>query len=66
MHGRVLPPGRAAVPGDVHASQADTEYYGTADYLHTCVNPDFRINVYQYTLGLATVGAELPVSYLPS
>ena len=116
--------------GDVHASQADTEYYGTADetravvqarcrvikgkripfirllkkdsivalrtgaplavlvdqavedlmrwlvddygvsaeraYLHTCINPDFRINVYQYTLGLATVGAELPASYLPS
>lgn len=114
--------------GDVHASQADTEYYGTADetralvqarcsvikskripfirllksdsivalrtgasldvlvdqavqdlmhwlvedynltperaYLHTCINPDFRINVYQFTLGLATVGAEIPTRYL--
>ena len=114
--------------GDVHASQADTEYYGTADetravvtarcrvikskrirfirlqtedalvalrtgksldllvhqamedlidwlvtdydmtpqraYLHTCVNPDVRVNVYQYTLGLATVGAQIPLSYV--
>lgn len=111
--------------GDVHGTQADTEYYGTADetravvtarcrvikekrirfirvrtadtlvalrtgkslgtlvhqamedliewlvtdygmtpqraYLHTCLNPDVRVNVYQYTLGLATVGVQIPV-----
>ena len=126
----VYHPGALLFLGDVHASQADTEYYGTADetravvqarcrvikgtripfirllkpdsivalrsgaplavlvdqavedlmrwlvddygvaperaYLHTCINPDFRINVYQYTLGLATVGAELPMRYLPA
>lgn len=125
----VYHPGALLFLGDVHASQADTEYYGTADetravvqarcrviegkhipfirllkkdsivalragasldvlvrqavedlmcwivddygvtperaYLHTCINPDFRINVYQYTIGLATVGAELPTRYLP-
>jgi amidase len=124
----VYHPGALLHLGDVHGSQADTEYYGTADetratvtarcrvlkeqripfirirtdsaliavrtgksldllvhevvadmvswlvaefdvsaeraYLHTCVNPDFRINIYQYTLGLATVGAELPVAYV--
>ena len=33
-------------------------------YMHTCINPDFRVNVYQYTIGLASVGAELPKRYL--
>ncbi len=125
----VYHPGALLFIGDVHGSQADTEYYGTADetraevqvscrviknkripfirleledsivavrtgasldvmvhqavedmmhwlvddygmdagmaYMHTCVNPDFRINVYQYTLGLASIGAELPRKYLP-
>ena len=125
----VYHPGALLYIGDVHGSQADTEYYGTADetradvqvscrviknkripfirlvfpdriiavrsgksldlmvhqavedmmhwlvndygvdpgvaYMHTCVNPDFRINIYQYTLGLASVGAELPTKYLP-
>ena len=125
----VYHPGALLYIGDVHASQADTEYYGTADetrsevqascrviknkripfiqlvfpdriiavrtgasldvmvhqavedmitwlvndygvdpgvaYMHTCVNPDFRINIYQYTLGLAAIGAELPTKYLP-
>ena len=117
--------------GDVHASQGDTEFYGTADetrseltmscrvvkdkkipfvrleklesivslysfrpledavesaivnlmewmvteygvserdaYMHTCINPDFRINVYQMVrLGRIqyTVGAEIPRKYL--
>ena len=116
--------------GDVHATQADTEYYGVADetraqvqascrviknkripfirleledsivavrtgksldvmvdqamedlmswmvedygldpktaYLHTCINPDVRINVYQCTLGLATLGAKISKKYLKS
>ena len=117
--------------GDVHASQGDTEFYGTADetrseltlscraiknkkipfvrlekedsivslysfrpledavgsaivnlmewmvdeydiaerdaYMHTCINPDFRINVYQMVrIGRIqyTVGAEIPKKYL--
>lgn len=117
--------------GDVHASQGDTEFYGTADetrgeltlscrvikhkmipflrlekedtivslyssrpledsvksaienlmewmvteygvsehdaYMHTCINPDFRVNVYQMVrLGRLqyTVGAEIPRKYL--
>jgi acetamidase/formamidase len=117
--------------GDVHASQGDTEFYGTADetraeltlscrviknktipfvrlekaesivslysfrpledavesaivnlmewmvteygvservaYMHTCINPDFRVNVYQMVrLGRIqyTVGAEIPRKYL--
>ena len=36
-------------------------------YIHTCLNPDFRINVYQMVrLGRLqyTVGAEIPKSYL--
>ena len=36
-------------------------------YIHTCVNPDFRINVYQMVrLGRLqfTVGAEIPKKYL--
>ena len=125
----VYHPGGLLFAGDVHGSQADTEYYGTADetraevqlscrviknkripfirleladsiiavragasldvlvhqavqdmmqwlvedygvdpgmaYMHACVNPEFRINIYQYTLGLASVGAELPRKYLP-
>ena len=31
-------------------------------YLHTCLNPEVRVNVYQYTLGLATIGAQIPVA----
>ena len=122
----VYHPGALLHLGDVHASQADTEYYGTADetravvtarcqvikgkrirfirvrtddslvalrtgksldvmvhqamedlidwlvtdygmtpqraYLHTCLNPEVRVNVYQYTLGLATIGAQIPVA----
>ena len=117
--------------GDVHASQGDTEFYGTADetraeltlscrviknkkipfvrlekaesivslysfrpledavesaivnlmewmvteygvserdaYMHTCINPDFRVNVYQMVrLGRIqyTAGAEIPKKYL--
>ena len=117
--------------GDVHASQGDTEFYGTADetrsevtlscrviknktipfvrlekpdsivslycfrpledavesaiinlmrwmvdeygvserdaYMHTCINPDFRVNVYQMVrLGRIqyTAGAEIPKRYL--
>ena len=117
--------------GDVHGSQGDTEFYGTADesraeltmscrviknktipfvrlekqesivslysyrpledavetaivnlmewmvsefdvpereaYMHTCINPDFRVNVYQMVrLGRIqyTVGAEIPRKYL--
>ena len=117
--------------GDVHASQGDTEFYGTADetrseltlscrvvkdkkipfvrleklesivslysfrpledavesaivnlmewmvteygvserdaYMHTCINPDFRVNVYQMVkIGRIqyTVGAEIPRKYL--
>ena len=117
--------------GDVHGSQGDTEYYGSADetaatvkascrvikakkipfirlekpeslvsvysfrpledavhgavqdlmswlvedygfspedaYIHACVNPDFRINVYQMVkMGALeyTVGAEMPKKYL--
>lgn len=45
------------------------EYNFTAEeaYIHTCVNPDFRINVYQMvrTGSLEyTVGAEIPLKYL--
>ena len=122
----VFHPGALLHLGDVHGTQADTEYYGTADetraavtarcrvikgkrirfiqlrtedslvalrtgksldvlvhqamedliewlvadygmaperaYLHTCLNPEVRVNVYQYTLGLATVGAQIPMS----
>lgn len=36
---------------------------GTA-YTHVSANPNFRINVYQYTVGLAAIGAELPRKYL--
>ncbi len=34
-------------------------------YMHVSANPDFRINVYQYTVGLAAVGAQIPKKYLP-
>ena len=124
-------PGGLLYVGDVHASQGDTEFYGTADetraeltlscrviknkkipfvrlekrdsivslysfrpledavesaiinlmewmvndygvserdaYMHTCINPDFRINVYQMVrLGRIqyTAGAEIPKKYL--
>ena len=36
---------------------------GTA-YMHVSANPEFRINVYQYTVGLAAVGAQIPQKYL--
>ena len=44
--------------------------YGVSErdaYMHTCINPDFRINVYQMVrLGRIqyTVGAEIPRKYL--
>jgi acetamidase/formamidase len=124
-------PGALLYIGDVHGSQGDTEFYGTADetraevtlscrvikkkripflrlekadsivslysfrpledavesaivnlmewmvteygvpereaYMHMCVNPDFRVNVYQMVrLGRLqyTVGAEIPKKYL--
>ena len=33
-------------------------------YTHVSANPDFRINIYQHTVGLAAVGAQLPKKYL--
>lgn len=33
-------------------------------YTHVSANPDFRINVYQHTVGLAAVGAQIPKKYL--
>ena len=124
-------PGGLLYVGDVHGSQGDTEFYGTADetraeltlsckviknkripfvrlekaesivslysfrplenavesaivnlmdwmvseygvsereaYMHTCINPDFRVHVYQMVcLGRLqyTVGAEIPKKYL--
>ena len=33
-------------------------------YTHVSANPDFRINVYQYTVGLAAIGAQIPKKYL--
>ena len=127
----VYHPGALLYVGDVHASQGDTEFYGTADetrgnvtlsckvikkktipfvrlvkpnsivsvysfrpletavesaivnlmewmvaeygvsekdaYMHTCINPEFRVNVYQMVrIGRLqyTVGAEIPKKYL--
>ena len=33
-------------------------------YTHVSANPDFRINIYQHTVGLAAVGAQIPKKYL--
>ncbi|MBM3948847.1 MAG: hypothetical protein FJ312_06360 [SAR202 cluster bacterium] len=127
----VYHPGAMLYVGDVHASQGDTEFYGTADetrgnvtlscrvikkktipfvrlvkpdsivsvysfrpleaavesaivnlmewmvseygvserdaYMHACINPEFRVNVYQMVrIGRLqyTVGAEIPKKYL--
>jgi acetamidase/formamidase len=44
--------------------------YGVSErdaYMHTCINPDFRVNVYQMVrIGRIqyTVGAEMPRKYL--
>ena len=36
----------------------------STSYMYVSANPDFRINVYQYTVGLAAIGAEIPKKYL--
>ena len=45
----------------------DYNFTSEEAYIHTCVNPDFRINVYQMVrMGSLeyTVGAEIPKKYL--
>jgi len=45
----------------------DYDFTPEEAYIHACVNPDFRINIYQMVkLGALeyTVGAEIPKSYL--